>query len=105
MLYRSHSEAGALTESFHSPGAESDALARQWEVRHGEDSDHSGHLGPLQTPGRGEGGEDGWGGRERRVHCSYCLGRHTPQEECRAQEAVSANSCNHQNVLELAIKL
>ena len=53
----------------------------------------------------GEGGEDGWGGRERRVHCSYCLGRHTPQEECRAQEAVSANSCNHQNVLELAIKL
>ena len=88
MLYRSHSEAGALTESFHSPGAESDALARQWDVRQGEDSDHSGQLAPFQTLGGREGGEDGWGGRERRVHCSYCLGRHTAQEECRAQETV-----------------
>ena len=35
--------------------------------------------------GNGE-GRCRWGGRERRVHCSYCLGRHTAQEECRAQE-------------------
>lgn len=105
LLYRSHSEAGAMAseagdfnDSFRQNLSDFDTL-RQGE-RQALRPDLNSHLGSLQKAGRGGGGgpeprlPDGamlqpgsrdWGGQQPR-HCSYCLGRHNPAEECRTSQ-------------------